>query len=296
MMKIDFGEVNVPTGTDLDGLVTRQSAEELRELLEGLLITDDWWQTASVWDKAEILALFKEAFELGLHDSAIDIVRALYVGGLAKTPLISPTITFNLTNKPLLAVLERSAAAMVTNVNAGTKYFIKRIIVSSIREAITKPVAAQAIRDGIAARELLRRDGFTKPVIEDILGGLIEMSESRAISIVNTELNRVANKGTLTQIKRSGLKTKAWQHLGSRGATKKGNEHPCPICLGNEELGFVDVDFLFDTVFKSGGPEDDGRASGPPGHPQVCHCTLKLDEDELFETVKSGEYLPYLGG
>ena len=296
MQSVDFIDTDDPqVYGELDGFVTRQSAEELRELIETLLVSEDWWQTASTFQKAEILAIFKEAFELGLHDQAIDIVRSLYVGGLANTPLISPTLTFTLTNEPLVAALERSAATMVTNVNAGTKYFIKRIIVSSIREGITKPIAAQAIREGVSAIELLSRDGFTRGVIEDIVGGLIEMTEARSISIVNTELNRVANEGSRESIKRSGLKTKAWRHLGARGETRKGNEHPCPICLGNEELGFVDIDFLFDTVFKSGGPKDDGRAQGPPGHPSVCHCTTIFDEKELFESVKTGEYLPYLG-
>lgn len=291
MQLVDFGI----EGGDLDGIVTRASTQDLREALDILMVGEEWWQTASAFDKTEILAIFKEAFEIGMHDQTIDIVRALYVGNLAKTPLISPTLTFNLANEPMLAALERSAAAMVTNVNQGTKYFIKRIIISSIREGITKPVAAQAIRDGISATELLRRDGFTQSVIRDIVNGLIEMSEARSISIVNTELNRVTNEGSLATIKKSGLKTKQWLHLGDRGETKKGNEHPCPTCMGNEEMGYVDVDFLFPTVFKSGGPEDDGRAQGPPGHPSVCHCHLVMDVAELERTVEKGEYLPWLG-
>ena len=290
MKKIDFGQES-----ELDGLVTRQSAEEIRAILEKELSTDIWWATASAWDKAEILEIFIQAFESGLEDQAIAIVRALYEGGLAATPLLSPTIAFDLTNVGLQNSLKATAADLVTNVNAGTKYFIKRILIGSVREGISQPIAAQAIREGVSAAELLRRDGFMEPVIQEILSGLIEMSEARALSIVHTELNRVANEGSLQQIKRSSLKEKGWFHMGSRTTTEAGNEHPCPICAGNEELGFVDVDFLYKTVFKSGGPEDDGRASGPPGHPQVCHCTLTINEEELFEQVRSGEYNPYTG-
>jgi hypothetical protein len=290
MRKLDFGYES-----KLDGFVTRQSAEELREILEQHLVSDEWWQTASAWDKAEILEIFKQAYESGLEDQAIAIVRTLYEGGLAATPLMSPNIAFNLTNTAIQSGLEKAAADLVVNVNSGTKYFIKRILVSAVREGIAQPIIAQAIRDGVAAAELLRRDGFVEPVIQEILSGLTEMSEARALSIVHTELNRVANEGTLRQIKEAGLKTKAWFHLGNRGTTEKGNEHPCPICAGNEELGFVDRDFLFKTVFKSGGPKDDGRANGPPGHPNVCHCTLIMDEEELLNTKNIGEYLPYTG-
>lgn len=287
-------EFDMPS--ELDGLVTRQSAEELRELLEEHLEQDVWWKTASTWEKAQVLSIFKEAYEMGLHDQAIEIVRALYEEGLAKTPLIGPSITFELTNRATLTALETSAAEMVANVNEGTKYFIKRIIVAGVRDTIAQPQIAQAIREGAAAEELLRRDGFNEAAILQILSGLREMSEARAISIVNTELRKANTKGNLDQLKRSGFKTKAWVHLGTRGISKKGNVHPCPICEGNEKLEFVPMEFLFRTVFKKGGPENDGRAEGPPGHPNVCHCTVTFDDKELHDIVRKGEYAPYLGG
>jgi len=291
MQALDF---DMPS--ELDNLVIRQGAAELRELLEKSLEDDIWWKTASTWEKAEILAIFKEAYQMGLHDQAIDIVRALYEEGLVAAPLISPAISFELTNTATIRALETSAATMVANVNEGTKYFIKRIIVAGVRDVIAQPEMAQAIRDGAAAEELLRRDGFMQPAIDSILSGLVEMSEARAISIVNTELRKANTAGTLDQLKHTGLKTKAWRHLGARGVTKKGNEHPCPTCESNEKLNFVPMSFLFPTVFKKGGPENDGRAEGPPAHPQVCHCTVTFDEKELFEVVKRGEFAPYLGG
>ncbi len=282
--------------SELEGLVTRASVNELRELLEKHLEDDLWWRIASAWEKAEMLDIFKEAYELGLEDAAIDIVRALYEEGLFAAPLITPEISFNLSSKAILKSLETSAALLVTQVNAGTKYFIKRIIVAAVRQGISQGPMAAAIRDGVAAEELLRRAGFAESIIKEIVGGMIEMSEARSLSIVHTELNRATNAGALKQQARTGLKLKSWVHFGTRGITEAGNEHPCPFCKANEELGFVPNDFLYETVFKSGGPENDGRSLHAPAHPNVCHCGVSFSEEELFETVAKGEYAPYLGG
>ncbi|KKM86066.1 hypothetical protein LCGC14_1282730 [marine sediment metagenome] len=83
--------------------------------------------------------------------------------------------------------------------------------------------------------------------------------------------------------------------MGDRGTTKTGNVHPCPICDGNEKLGFVDIDFKFDTVFKSGGVDGEGREFEPPGHPGVCHCTIFFEEADLFAQLATGEFVPWTG-
>lgn len=291
MQAIDFG---LPS--ELDSLILRQTAEEIRELLESHLNDDQWWRVASAWEKDKILELYIAAYQVGLEEQAIAIVRALYEDALLASPELSVATNFELVNPDTLAFLERSAAEMVTHVDEGTKFFIKRITVAGVRQGLSRPIIAQAIRDGVAAEELLRREGFMADVSAEIVSGLTEMSETRSQSIALTEISRATNLGHLDQIIASGLKLKAWTHLGPRGITKKGNEHPCPVCSGNENLGFVKADFLFDTVFSSGGPKNDGRALTPPGHPNVCHCTNTFSEDELKATVKRGEYLPYLGG
>jgi hypothetical protein len=291
MLSVDFG---MPS--ELDSVVTRQSADELREKLEQHLVDDPWWTIASTWDKAAILNIFKTAYEVGLHDTALEIIRALYEEGLASVPTISPTINFDLTNRAVMRALELDAAKLVTRVNEGTKYFIKRITVAGVRQGLTRPDIAQAIREGESAAAILKEEGFMEETVSEILSGLIEMSEKRATSIVNTEINRAQNMGHLRQIVESGLTRKWWRHLGSRGLTPAGNQHPCPVCLRNEELGYVEVGYLFETVFKSGGPEDDGRSLIPPGHPSICHCKIFFDDTELTEKVAKGQYKPWTGG
>ena len=144
-----------------------------------------------------------------------------------------------------------------------------------------------AIRDGAKAEAILANEGFMADAINEILGGLMEMSEARAESIVLTEVNRATNLGNLDQYRETGLKQKAWVHLGPRGVTDKGNEHPCELCQANEDLGFVPLEYGFETVF---GPD-----LTPPAHPNVCHCRVIFDEDELMQAVTEGTYEPYLG-
>ena len=282
MLAMDF---DLPS--ELDGVTTRQNAEEISETLEKLLIQDQWWKVASAWDKDLILSIFRSAYEVGLEEMAIGLVRSLYQDALTSSPELTYGIRFNLTNRRTLSLLERNAADLVTNVDDGTKYFIKRVVVAGVREGMARPTIAQAIRDGVKAEELLRNDGFIADAIQEILGGLSEMSEARAESIVLTEINKATNMGNLDQMKESGLKQKAWVHLGPRGLTDKGNEHPCELCAANEELGFVDADFVFETVF--------GGDIVPPAHPNVCHCRVVFDEQELMEAVSEGTYTPYLG-
>jgi hypothetical protein len=291
MQALDFG---MPS--ELDSMIIRQTTEEIRDVLNSHLLDDQWWKVANVWDKDAILSIFKSAYEVGLEEEAIAIIRSLYSEALLSSPELSLGINFNLTNSRTIRFLERSAAELVTRVNDGTKYFIKRIVVAGVRQGMARPRIAQAIRDGAKAERVLTEEGFMDEAIQDILSGMGEMSEARSESIVFTEVNRATNLGHLRQIIETGLKTKKWTHLGPRGVTRKGNEHPCPVCAGNEKLGFVSVDFLYLTVFSKGGPEDDGRARTPPAHPNVCHCKVIFDEDELKATVARGEYAPYLGG
>lgn len=290
MLAMDLDEPS-----ELNSFILRQEREEIRDILERHLEDDRWWKVASAWEKDKILDIFKSAYEFGLHEMALSIVRSLYEEALVSSPELSLGIDFSLVNKRTLAFLESEAAQLVTHVDQGTKHFIKRVVVAGVRQGLARPRIAAAIRDGARAADILRDDGFMEDAIEEILGGLQEMSTARSESIVLTEVNRATNLGHLEQIKKSGLAMKGWVHLGPRGISPKGNEHPCPFCTRNEERGFIGVDELYETVFKSGGPENDGRARVPPAHPNVCHCRVIFDEQELFEVVERGEYMPYLG-
>lgn len=265
----------------------RNILDEAQAVLDEHLRDDPWWQTASALEKSEILSVFAAAYESGLADQALAMIMALYEEGLRSSPNLVG-ISFDLTNPSVIRRLEESAGLLVRRIDEGTMFFIRRIITAGVRQGLARPRISAALRDGVRAEEILRDDGYMDDVIESILEGMVEMSEYRTESIVNTEINRVHNEAKRDQMKEVGLTEKWWRHLGERGTTDAGNEHPCPICLGNEELGFVDIDHTFDTVFEEG-------AQTPPGHPGVCHCTIRFKEEELFEIVGEGEFTPWTG-
>lgn len=277
---------------EIDSLVVRQDAEEIRRLLEEQLREDPWWRLLDLLDQLDILDFLVDAYMLGAEEEAVEIVRALYEEGLRATPDLPLGIDFTLTNRATLSILDETAAQLVRRIDSGTEYFMKRVIISGVRQGLASPTIADALRKGAMAEEILARDDFTSEVINNILEGMIELTKNRANSIVNTEIARAENLGRLKQMKESGFSRKHWVHLGERGITEAGNEHPCPVCRGNEDLGFVDIDFQYETVFT---PRTGERQEVPPGHPQVCHCTVLFDEQELPKLVAQGEYTPWDG-
>jgi hypothetical protein len=280
MSKLDF---DLPS--ELDGFVTRQDSEEARAAIGELLDGEDWWEAASALDKATLLELYSAAYSAGALELADEIASMLYERGISAT--LGPALSFALTNPVTLRNLERRAGDLVTFIDDGTKTFIKRIVTAGVRQGLSSPDIARALRDGANAEEVLSDAGFLEDVIAVIMRGLTDMSEARTNSIVNYEVAWAENAGKWEWMTESGFTEKAWVHLGERGVTEKGNPHPCPLCERNEALGFVPIDYLYETVFE-GSPF-------PPGHPGVCHCDTVFNPEELVALVKQGTFTPWAG-
>ena len=277
------------TNFEEEGLaVLRAHNDEIRQQLDNLLAKESWWQTSSEATKAEIIRVFRRAFEHGLYDSALSIARALYESGLRDTPQLLG-ISFSLSNPVTLSILDNSAALLVRRIDEGTRYYIKNAIISGVRTGLASPDIAEAIRSGAALEDILGDADFVGTSIARTRNALAKISSSRAISIVNTEINKAENEARLEQYKRSSLTQKLWRHLGKRGQTDAGNEHPCPVCTLNEAAGVVPINFEYQTVFKN------ETIQHPPGHPGVCHCIIHFAEKDLFKIVGSGEFVPWTG-
>lgn len=277
---------------EIDTLITRQSRDEVLREIERHLQDDAWWRLLPLIEKVDILDVLAQAFMLGAQDMALSIVRSLYEEGLASTPTLPVGYSFELVNRRVIDLLEDSAALLVRRIDDGTRWFIKRIVVAGVKQGLASPTIAQGLRDGQTAEWVLSQDGFVEEAIANILEGLTDMTERRTNSITNTEINRVENMGKLEQMKRTGFKSKVWVHLGERGVTEAGNEHPCPFCKANEELGYVPIDFEYDTVFTARSGE---KSETPPAHPEVCHCTVFFSEAELSKIAAAGEFVPWSG-
>lgn len=103
-----------------------------------------------------------------------------------------------------------------------------------------------------------------------------------AMGTLYTEIAAAETDGRVGQWEMMGLTRKAWMHTGPTGVND-----PCPVCVGNINRGFVPIDFRYDTVF---GPAD---TLGPPAHPEVDHCHIIFDENELIG--KAGELNVWTG-
>jgi len=133
MTALDF---DLPS--EMESIVLRQDMKKIHDELESHLKDDPWWQTLSDAQKEDILRIFSLAYERGMSGIALETVRALYEEGLRSRPDLVG-IKFNVVNKLVMRELEAKAADLVRHVNRGTKTFIKRIIMSGIRQGMAYP-------------------------------------------------------------------------------------------------------------------------------------------------------------
>jgi hypothetical protein len=275
-LKLWFGERSA--FDDLPDVVKRIE-DEVLDALDDILTGDDWWKIDA--KAADSIALvLRLAFEEGATGAAEVLQEFLYTEGLRDSPSIIG-LNFNLSNPRTLAQLETKAAQLVTRVDDGTRFFLRRIITAGVDEGLASPSIAELIREGADAEAILKEAGYTSRVVDTVRAEVGNMTENRVASIVNTEINKAESMGRLEQWTEQGLTQKRWAHTGVFGPGD-----PCPICQANIDLGLVPMDFEFTDVF--------GATQTPPGHPGTCHCSLEFDEEELVSkadtlTIWTGE-------
>lgn len=230
--------------------------------LDSLIAADRWYLLPD--DIADaIYQAYIEAFSIGAI-SAISDVAVLH-------PYLEVGLDFTLTNPATLSRLEAQAAELVVRINDGTRYYLKRMLVSGVEQGLSSPDIADLIKQNVKLEEIIKQGDFMDGVIARIKADFPSLTTQRLDSIVNTEINRAETSGRVRQWGEMGLTKKMW-------AT---DQAPCDLCSTNEALGYVPMDYLYSTVF------GDSVADGPPGHPGECHCHIKFDEAELMG--KAGE-------
>lgn len=244
--------------------VVKASRDVLDELDKSL--DDDKWWTLPPKVAEAIAIVLGAAYTQGATLAAEETWQFLYTEGIVNTPNVQ--LAFNLSNPETLKQLEEKAAQLVTRVNDGTKFYLKRVITSGVEEGLSTPNIAQMVKDGVDVETVLREAGYSEQTINRAKMELEQMTDSRVNSIANTEIARAETDGRLGQWAQMGLTKKRWNHTGP--------DTPCPICQGNINLGFVPMDYMYDSVF------GDADTPGPPAHPQVDHCHIELDEEELM--------------
>jgi len=270
-LKAWFGE---PSEFDDFPDILKANEGTLKEL-DAILKSEDWWKLDPAI-KAQISVIMQMAYSEGATRAAEIVQEFLYTEGLRDSPNIIG-LSFNLKNKRTLKLLEKNSAKLVTQVNDGTKFYLKRIITAGVDEGLSSPAIAQMIQEGATVEAVLKESGYTNRVIDVVKSEVQAMTRNRTASIVNTEINAAESEGRRGQWKQMGLTRKGWSHTGG--------DKPCPVCIRNVERGLIDIDMPFLGVF--------GEIQGPPGHPGVCHCHLIFDEVELMD--KAGELDVWMG-
>lgn len=264
-LKAWFGE---PSEFDDFPDILKANGETLDEL-EAILNSEDWWKLDPAI-QAQIVVILQMAYSEGATRAAEVVQQFLYTEGLRDSPSIIG-LSFNLKNPETLKQINKSAGRLITQVDDGTKYFIKRIIAAGVDEGLSSPAIAQMIRDGASVEAVLREAGYTGQVIDIVRSEVNAMTRNRTNSIVNTEIAAAESEGRRGQWRQMGLTKKGWMHTGP--------DKPCRHCQSNMERGFIGIDESFSSVF--------GETQGPPAHPQVDHCHLIFDEGELMD--KAGD-------
>lgn len=214
-------------------------AEALFRQIEDLLDRNEWWKLQA--SDAEVAGVLEEFYLYGLDEEAARIEN-LRTGGTARVL----GLAWNVRDPAVVEIARSQAAKMVTNVDAGTKAFLRNHIVMAVEEGLAGPDAAGRI-------------------LQSMFGDS-QFSRARLYSIANFEINSAMSQAGQLLRDRVGLSLKQW-------FTNRAN--PCEICLANEAKGEVKADFEYDSVF--------GPTQGPPGHPQTCRCITTAVEREVLQ-------------
>ncbi|HUW46834.1 MAG TPA: hypothetical protein VMW50_13730, partial [Dehalococcoidia bacterium] len=198
--------------------------------------------------------------------------------GELASPILDPNVVFRLTNKTVLEELSKYAARMVTNVNDGTKYYLRRMLVSGIRQGLTQEDIIARIRAGVDIKEILDDNVFMQRVSETVKSQIRGLTETRIRSIVSFEIRSAESKAWLKQFKAMGLIQKRWEHYGS--------DIPCEVCQANMDVGDVPLDYKFESVF--------GPTEAPLAHPHG-HCGITYNEEELKQLIRDGKFTIWTG-
>ena len=213
-----------------------------------------------------------------MRNAAEEIVNDMYLAGELASPILDPNVVFRLTNKTVLEELSKYAARMVANVNDGTKYYLRRMLVSGIRQGLTQEDIIARIRAGVDIKEILDDNVFMQRVSETVKSQIRGLTEIRIRSIVSFEIRSAEMNAWLKQFKSMGLTQKRWIHYGT--------DIPCEVCQANIDVGDVPLDYKFESVF--------GATEVPPAHPHE-HCGIVYNEEELKQLIRDGKFTIWTG-
>ncbi len=220
------------------------TTEQIDKIIDELLDRERWWLISKSL-RPKIDDVLRELYAYGLNVSAGRIEKLRL--GLGETPSLS--IDWNMRDPVVEKMIADHGAEMVTNVESGTKHYLRRMILEAVEEGLSTT----------ATVERMQKDIFGLPT-----GEASKFTRERLVSITNYEVNK-AMSGAAHQLRDSlGLKKKQW--FTNRVS-------PCELCIANEAAGVVEKKFKYAGVF--------GAIFYPPAHPRTCRCVATAVEAEV---------------
>lgn len=260
-------------------LIQKANSDVEQKLQTDLNKQKNWWEVITDEDiKNRLFPVVVEEFSRSLQDTTIDLQGALYADGWSDVPA-PPQQSISLTNDDVQKKLQILTGAMAGQINEGTAYYIRRIIMSSIRDTMSTPPYSDQIKQGIDIETILKDNRVIRTIVQGALAELESLVDLRSTTIADYETNHIDKLAVQEEYQRSGLKTKAWVCYG---------DNPCPTCLENQAQGFVPVDFKYKSVFEE-------EIEAPPAHPKVEHCGLTFDRSELADLYNKGDFNLWYG-
>lgn len=254
--------------------IEKASLDDTDGDLEKELDKDDWW--ALVLASATLAALFKVAYETSIEQLIQEAFRDLYMKGLIASPSPSSPVSLS-RNANILAQLLEQSKSSIKNINTGTKFYIRRIVMSKVKEMLNTEKVASQLREGIDIDVILSDNITIRSLVLSIQNELMEVFRARVPVITDYEIGRIEGIAAVAELKGMGLEKKMWETYGP---------NPCDICLENKSHGEVDLDFVYKGTF--------GDILEPVAHNR-CYCELVFSQDDLFAAYSDGRFSPWYG-
>lgn len=260
--------------------VVLSDVDRVNEVMQKALDADPWWRTMSKDNQIKLFTALIESYTHSMSETAHQMANFLYEVGEYPHPWPDST-AFDLTDEKVRKYLDSVATAIIQRTNDGSGYFLRRIVLSKVRRALSIRSIADGLHNGTITLEHLFDDRmWMSSVVSAIQTALIQTMEVRSQEIPANEDLTTNRMARVEMYSRAGLKLKAWRTLGPNPCTQ--------YCIPNEKLGYVPLSHVYQASFPEG-------VLQPQAH-NHCACELVFSREEIVNLAKSGKFKIWSGG
>lgn len=269
------------------GDVIYDQAEEVPELVQQALTAvddnldkelnseGDWWKP-DLKEEA-IIAIYLMAYRSAIEQSAHQMAYQLFMQGLVSSPDLNQP--FDVKNNPnVRQQVGLLTQALISNLILGSKYFIRRSILATVKDALTEQDIQDRLDQGIDIETIIEDNVFVDKIVQKVRTEMLSLLKERSLIDADFEIGNIENLAITESYRRAGLNLKHWVCYGP---------DPCELCIENQSNGYVPMDFVFKSVYGDG-------IHGPRAHTH-CHCGLEYNDEDLRQAFEDGDFQIWYG-